>query len=60
MKEYLEFVWSSAIHPANAVDILAPTQLIIAIICWYYCIRAIVELTKLHYANYIKSKRNKV
>ena len=40
MKDYLEFVWQSAIHPNNFIDLLPAIQLILAVICWYYMIRA--------------------
>lgn len=36
MKNYLEFVWQSAIHPNNFIDLLPVIQLVLAVICWVY------------------------
>jgi len=46
MKEYLQFVWESVIHPKQFVDLLPAIQLILAIICWYYIIRAFIQIYK--------------
>jgi len=48
MKEYLSFVWESLIHPHEFMDIAPAIQLILALICWYYCVRAFISLYK-HY-----------
>lgn len=44
MKEYLQFVWQSATHPNSFVDVLPAFQLIIAIVCWYYIVRAFISI----------------
>lgn len=48
MKDYLKFVWNSALHPTQFVDLLPAFQLILALICWYYIVRTFIELYK-HY-----------
>ena len=44
MRDYLEFVWQSAIHPNSFIDLLPAIQLILAVICWYYMIRAGISI----------------
>lgn len=34
MKQYLEFVWDSAIHPDSMLDLLAPMQFILVVVCF--------------------------
>lgn len=36
MRDYLEFVWQSAIHPNNFIDLLPAIQLVLALMCWTY------------------------
>ena len=47
MNEYLSFVWESFIHPHSILDLLAPIQLFLAFICFYYIIRSFIEIYKL-------------
>lgn len=46
MQDYLEFVWQSAIHPHSFFDLLPAIQLILAMICWYYMVRAFIQIYK--------------
>ena len=46
MRDYLEFVWQSAIHPKDFFDLLPAIQLILAMICWYYMVRVIIQIYK--------------
>ena len=36
MKQYLKFVWDSTIHPNSMLDLLAPIQLVLVIICFSF------------------------
>ena len=47
MKEYLNFVWDSLSHPQSPLDLIAPIQLGLAILCWYYIVRAFIEIYKM-------------
>ena len=44
MKDYLQFVWDSAIHPNSVLDLLPAIQLVLAIICWYYIVRTFIAI----------------
>ncbi len=44
MRDYLQFVWDSAIHPNSFVDLLPAFQLVLAIICWYFIVRAFISI----------------
>jgi hypothetical protein len=44
MEDYLQFVWESAIHPQSFVDILPAFQLILAVVCWIYIIKAFISI----------------
>jgi len=46
MKEYLKFVWDSAIHPTSFVDILPAFQLIIFIVFCVFVVKAFIEIWK--------------
>lgn len=46
MKEYLQFVWESAIHPNSFVDVLPAVQLVLALVCWYFGVRAFISIYK--------------
>lgn len=46
MKNYLQFVWESLTHPHDLIDLLAPMQLLLAIVCWYFIIRAFIQIYK--------------
>ena len=48
MQEYFKFVWASTIHPADSLDILAPIQLVLAVICWIYIIKSFILIYKHH------------
>jgi len=48
MRDYLEFVWQSAIHPDSFLDLLPAIQLTLALICWYYILRTFIEIYKLN------------
>ena len=49
MKEYLSFVWQSLTHPTQIMDVMPAVQLVLALICWYYCIRAFIAIAKEKY-----------
>lgn len=44
MKDYLQFVWDSAMHPSSALDLLPAIQLILAIVCWYFIVQAFISI----------------
>ena len=44
MRDYLNFVWQSLIHAHSIVDVLPAFQLILALICWYFIIRAFISI----------------
>ena len=44
MEDYLQFVWESAIHPKSFVDILPAFQLVIAVVCWWFIIKAFISI----------------
>ena len=46
MKDYLQFVWDSLIHPHQFMDVIPAVQLLLALICWYYAIRAFILIYK--------------
>jgi hypothetical protein len=53
MQDYLKFCWDSLIHPERPEYILAPIQLILFIIFWYFGIRALISIYK--YNKHIKN-----
>jgi hypothetical protein len=53
MQNYLKFCWDSLIHPERPEYILAPIQLILFAIFWYFAIRVTIDLYK--YNKYIKN-----
>lgn len=55
MRDYLEFVWQSAIHPKDFFDLLPAIQLVLALICWYYMIRAFIAI----FQDYKQNKNGK-
>lgn len=46
MKDYLQFVWNSLLHPTQFVDVLPAVQLVLAVICWYYIVRVFIQIYK--------------
>jgi hypothetical protein len=46
MKDYLKFVWESAIHPHSFVDLLPAFQLIIFILFIVFALKAFIEIWK--------------
>lgn len=46
MKDYLQFVWESLMHPQSLLDLLAPFQLLIFILFSFYAVRAFIEIYK--------------
>ena len=46
MKDYLEFVWQSAIHPDSFLDLIPAVQLMLTAICWYYIVKIFIEIYK--------------
>jgi hypothetical protein len=44
MKDYLKFVWQSAIHPTQFVDLLPAFQLVLFIMFCYAAIRAFISI----------------
>ena len=46
MKGYLSFVWDSLIHPHEFMDIIPAVQLLLAFVCWYFIIRAFIQIYK--------------
>jgi hypothetical protein len=44
MKEYLQFVWNSLIHPTNFVDFLPAFQLVLFILFIYCMFRAFLSI----------------
>ena len=46
MIDFLKFAWESLIHPTSLLDLLAPFQLLLALICWFYIGKAFIEIYK--------------
>ena len=46
MKNYLQFVWELLTHPYDLLDLLAPIQLLLAIVCWYFIIQTFIQIYK--------------
>lgn len=44
MRDYLNFVWDSLMHPHSIMDVLPAFQILLFIIFWYFYIRAIISL----------------
>lgn len=53
MKDYLQFVWDSLVDPHSIMDVLPAAQLVLALICWYYAVRAIISIYQ--YNKHIKN-----
>jgi len=46
MKDYLNFVWESLIHPKSFVDLLPAFQLTIFILFCVFAVKAFIEIWK--------------
>ena len=44
MRDYLQFVWNSAMHPNSVLDLLPAIQLVLAVDCWYFIVRAFISI----------------
>jgi hypothetical protein len=48
MKEYLNFVWESTIHPREFVDMLPAIQLVLFVTFLYFAIKTFISIYKLN------------
>jgi hypothetical protein len=46
MKQYLQFVWDSTIHPNSIFDFLPVIQLVLVLVCWTYIAILFVDIYK--------------